>query len=72
MSIEQNTFHYRIQVSGQSWFYRTRREALAALPRLDRVRDAYLYQGGYSCDTDGATCRPMGKEHLLMVREVEA
>ena len=68
--IKQNNYNYRIQISDSNWFYRTKREAMAALPRLDWSRDAALYQGGYSCDTDGATYRPMGREYLLMVRGV--
>ena len=60
--------HYRIQISGSNWFYRTKREAMEAMPRLDWSRDAALYQGGYSCDVDGITYRPMGREYLLMVR----
>lgn len=67
--IKQNIFNYRIQISGQNWFYRTKREAMEALPRLDWSRDAYLYQGGYSCDADGVAYRPMGREFLLQVRE---
>lgn len=66
--IKQTIYNYRIQISGHNWFYRTKQEAMEALPRLDWSRDAYLYQGGYSCDADGVTYRQMGREYLLMVR----
>ncbi len=66
---KQIVFNYRIQIGGNNWFFRAKREALEALPSLDWSREAYLYQGAYSCDADGVLYHPMGREYLLHVRE---